>query len=69
VWEWLSAGKAVKGADAKALSAATRKSLCRVQALHATREARGAIDFDSIELAIEFDDKGTDRADRAGAAQ
>ncbi|MET0345368.1 MAG: VacB/RNase II family 3'-5' exoribonuclease, partial [Casimicrobiaceae bacterium] len=58
VWEWLSAGKAVKGADAKALLPQLENLYAVFKALHATREARGAIDFDSIELAIEFDDKG-----------
>jgi ribonuclease R len=58
VWDWLSAGKVAKGTDAKALLPQLANLYAVFKALHATREARGAIDFDSIELAIEFDDKG-----------
>jgi len=55
VWSWLSA-------PAKVADPAVRSLLPHLQNLHAvfkallqTREARGAIDFDTVELAIEFD--------------
>ena len=58
VWDWLSAGKSAKSGDAKALLPHLANLYAVFKALHATREARGAIDFDSVELAIEFDDEG-----------
>jgi ribonuclease R len=58
VWDWLSAGKSAKSGDAKALLPHLTNLYAVFKALHATREGRGAIDFDSVELAIEFDDEG-----------
>jgi ribonuclease R len=58
VWDWLSADKSARSADAKALLPHLSNLYAVFKALHATREARGAIDFDSVELSIEFDDKG-----------
>jgi len=58
VWEWLSLPKAAR-------SGAAKKLLPQLQDLHAvygalskTRAARGAIDFDTVELEIEFDERG-----------
>jgi len=58
VWEWLSDPKAVKSTDAKKLLPHLANLYAAFKALLKTREARGAIDFDSVELAIEFDDRG-----------
>ncbi len=58
VWEWLSDPKAAKSADAKKLLPHLANLYAVFKALLKTREARGAIDFDSVELAIEFDDQG-----------
>jgi len=58
VWDWLSDPKAAKGADAKKLLPHLSNLYAAFKALLKTREARGAIDFDSVELAIEFDEKG-----------
>jgi ribonuclease R len=59
VWQWLSA------ADAAALPARAQPLLPHLRNLHAlykvlatAREARGAIDFDTLELQMEFDVRG-----------
>jgi len=58
VWDWLSRSASAASVEAKAL-------LPRLQALHAlyrilaaARERRGAIDFDTAELALQFDAQG-----------
>ncbi|HET9046176.1 MAG TPA: ribonuclease R, partial [Casimicrobiaceae bacterium] len=58
VWNWLSEPKAAKGAEAKPLLPHLGNLHAVYKALLATREARGAIDFDTVELAIEFDPQG-----------
>ncbi len=58
VWQWLSAPKAAKGAPAHSLLPQLANLHRVFKVLHATRAARGAIDFDTVELAIEFDDQG-----------
>ena len=58
VWEWLSAEKPPRDATAKKLLPHLKTLYDVFHVLLATREARGAIDFDSVELAIEFDDHG-----------
>jgi ribonuclease R len=58
VWDWLSSPKSAKSAQAKALLPHLANLHSVFEALLATREARGAIDFETVELAIEFDDKG-----------
>jgi ribonuclease R len=57
VWTWLS--------DPSAVPRASKPLLPRLNALYAlfkalqgAREARGAIDFDSVEMQLEFDVKG-----------
>ncbi|MEO7500845.1 MAG: ribonuclease R [Casimicrobiaceae bacterium] len=58
VWQWLSANGAAKGAQAKALLPHIATLYSAFKALLTARNARGAIDFDTVELAIEFDDEG-----------
>jgi len=58
VWDWLSSPKSARSAQAKALLPHLANLHSVFEALLATRDARGAIDFDTVELAIEFDDKG-----------
>ena len=58
VWAWLSEPKAAKGAAAKTLLPHLSNLFALYQALAGARARRGAIDFDTAELAIEFDDHG-----------
>jgi ribonuclease R len=58
VWRWLSEPQSAKSRDAKALLPHLKNLHAVFGVLLATREARGAIDFDADELALEFDDHG-----------
>jgi len=58
VWSWLSAPATAKSADAKALLPHLVNLYALYHALAAAREKRGAIDFDTVELTIEFDEHG-----------
>ncbi len=58
VWTWLSDPKSAKSAEAKALMPHLTALYALYQALAAARARRGAIDFDTAELAIQFDDHG-----------
>ena len=58
VWEWLSAPKSAKGAEAQALLPHLQNLYALYQALAAARGIRGAIDFETIELALVFDAHG-----------
>src|SRR5207237_7096624 len=58
VWRWLSQPASAKSADAKALLPHLQDLHALFHVLLATREARGAIDFDTAELALEFDEHG-----------
>ena len=58
VWSWLSDAKTAKAPEAKALLPHLTNLYALFQTLAAAREKRGAIDFDTPELAIQFDDKG-----------
>ena len=71
VWAWLSRpAKAAntRGGQARCCRTARICTRC-TKSLAAAREKRGAIDFDTVELAIEFDEHGKITRDRAGAAQ
>jgi ribonuclease R len=58
VWQWLSEPGSANTPGAKALLPHLQNLYALFKALLATREARGAIDFDTVELAIEFDASG-----------
>ncbi|HEY2818537.1 MAG TPA: ribonuclease R [Casimicrobiaceae bacterium] len=58
VWRWLSQPESAKSSEAKALLPHLRNLHALFRVLLATREARGAIDFDTDELALEFDEHG-----------
>ena len=58
VWSWLSDPLAAKSKDAKALLPHLSNLYALYKSLAAAREKRGAIDFDSAELAIQFDEHG-----------
>ena len=58
VWAWLSEPTSAKGAQPKALLPHLANLYALYQALAGARGKRGAIDFDTPELAIEFDDHG-----------
>jgi len=58
VWDWLSAPKTAKSADAKALLPHLQNLFSLYQALASARGHRGAIDFETVELALVFDDHG-----------
>jgi len=58
VWAWLSEPASAKGAQPKALLPHLTNLYALYQALAGARGKRGAIDFDTPELAIEFDDHG-----------
>ncbi|MCC6195429.1 MAG: ribonuclease R [Burkholderiales bacterium] len=57
-WDWLSNPKRAKGAQAKALLPHLTNLYSLYEALAAARTKRGAIDFETTELAIEFDEHG-----------
>ena len=58
VWSWLSEPATATGAEAKPLLPHLQTLYALFQVLAAAREKRGAINFDTVELAIEFDDHG-----------
>jgi hypothetical protein len=58
VWDWLSQPKTAKGADAQALRPHLENVYALYKVLAAARARRGAIDFETIELALEFDTRG-----------
>ncbi|TMG96905.1 MAG: ribonuclease R [Betaproteobacteria bacterium] len=58
VWRWLSQPASAKSSEAKALLPHLQDLHALFRVLLATREARGAIDFDTDELALEFDEHG-----------
>jgi ribonuclease R len=58
VWSWLSEPKTAKSKDAKALLPHLANLHALYEALAAARQRRGAIDFESAELSIQFDDQG-----------
>ena len=57
VWDWLSEPKRAPR-EAKALLPHLADLYALYHALKAAREARGAIDFESVEMALEFDVQG-----------
>lgn len=58
VWTWLSDAASATSAQARALLPHLSNLYKLYQAFAAARDKRGAIDFDTAELAIEFDDQG-----------
>ena len=58
VWSWLSGPKSAKDALAKSLLPHLANLYELYHALAGARERRGAIDFETAELAIEFDEHG-----------
>ncbi len=58
VWEWLDTPDRATTPKARALLPHLQNLYALYHALAAARGKRGAIDFDTVELAIEFDDKG-----------
>jgi ribonuclease R len=57
VWRWLSDPSTATG-DARALMPHLENLYALYKVLAAAREKRGAIDFDTVELALVFDDSG-----------
>jgi len=58
VWEWLSAPASATTPKSKELLPHLRSLYALYRALASARAKRGAIDFDTVELALEFDDFG-----------
>ena len=58
VWEWLSHPAMAKGREAKALLPHLERLYALYKVLAAARAKRGAIDFETIEIALEFDEHG-----------
>ncbi len=58
VWDWLADPAKAKGALARSLLPQLTELYALYKVLAAARRKRGAIDFDTVELAIEFDDHG-----------
>jgi ribonuclease R len=58
VWDWLSRPSSVGASEAKALLPRLRALHALYRTLAAARARRGAIDFDTPELALEFDAQG-----------
>ncbi len=58
VWEWLDQPAKAKGPLARSLLPQLTDLYALYKALAAARTKRGAIDFDTVELAIEFDEHG-----------
>jgi ribonuclease R len=58
VWDLLSQPKAVKGSEAKALLPHLENVYALYKALAAARARRGAIDFETVELELKFDEHG-----------
>jgi ribonuclease R len=58
VWQWLSEPATAGGAEARALLPHLEDLYALYKLLAKAREKRGAIDFDTVELALVFDDSG-----------
>jgi ribonuclease R len=58
VWSWLSDPRTAKAKEARLLLPHLDNLYSLYQSLAAAREKRGAIDFESAELAIQFDEHG-----------
>ena len=58
VWEWLDAPAKATTPKARALLPHLQNLYALYHALAAARDKRGAIDFDTVELALEFDEHG-----------
>jgi ribonuclease R len=58
VWSWLSDPKSARGKREKALLPHLDNLYALYKILAAARERRGAIDFETVELALEFDEQG-----------
>ena len=58
VWDWLSQPSQAKSSDAKALLSHLQNLHALYKLLSAAGKKRGAIDFDTVELALEFDPHG-----------
>ncbi len=58
VWDWLSQPAHAAGAEAKALLPRLTDLHALYKLLATTRARRGAIDFETVELALEFDPNG-----------
>jgi len=58
VWQWLSTPSSAKSAPARALLPHLQNLYALYHALAGARGKRGAIDFDTVELALEFDEHG-----------
>ncbi|HVE50427.1 MAG TPA: ribonuclease R [Casimicrobiaceae bacterium] len=58
VWEWLAEPKRASTREAKALLPHLDNLYALYKVLANAREKRGAIDFDTVELALVFDDEG-----------
>ena len=58
VWQWLSEPASATTSEAKALFPHVNDLYALFQVLAKAREKRGAIDFDTVELALVFDDSG-----------
>ena len=58
VWSWLSDAKTANSVEARALLPHLKDLYALYECLASARAKRGAIDFDTPELAIEFDDHG-----------
>jgi ribonuclease R len=58
VWEWLDAPATATDPKARALLPHLQNLYALYHAFSAARTKRGAIDFDTVELALEFDEKG-----------
>jgi len=58
VWRWLSEPATREGNEVRELMPHLENLYALYKVLAAAREARGAIDFDTVELALIFDDEG-----------
>ena len=58
VWEWLDAPAKAKTPKARALLPHLTNLYALYHVLAGARDKRGAIDFDTVELALEFDEHG-----------
>ena len=58
VWDWLSQRRFAKAADARRLGPHLDNVYALYKVLAAARAKRGALDFETIELELKFDDRG-----------
>ena len=58
VWDWLSAPEPARGREAKSLIPQLRVLHDLYRTLAAARAKRGALDFETVELRLEFDERG-----------